>query len=327
MATVTVQDLLEAGVHFGHQTRKWNPKMKKFVYGEKNGIYIIDLAQTMKQIFEACNFLQHVVADGGNVLFVGTKRQAQEVIKEAAEKTAMFHVTERWLGGTLTNNATIQKSIRKMKEMDEIIASPEKSALMKKKELVNMARNSQKLHKNLDGIASMKKLPAVLFVVDVCSEDIAIKEAVKLKIPVVAIVDTNGSPDNIAYPIVANDDALKSIKVITTVITEAINDSAEIYRRKVEEDKLKASEKGEDKDDDANNQKRPKKPSLRKRTRKTDEDRRDVKTSSAASKPKSKSNTNDKAIDSTEQKKDKKVAEADKAKNVEPKKTETKKAE
>ncbi len=284
MTTVKVQDLLEAGVHFGHQTRKWNPKMKKFVYGEKNGIHIIDLAQTMKQIYDACNFLQHIVDRGGNILFVGTKRQAQEVVKEAAEKTGMFHVTERWLGGTLTNNATIQKSIRKMKDMDEIIASPEKSAAMKKKELVNLSRNCQKLHKNLDGIAGMKKLPEALFVVDVCSEDIAVKEAAKLKIPVVAIVDTNGTTDNIAYPIVANDDALRSIKIITDVVAEAIKDAAEIYRIKTAEERSRQPEKEEGKED---GEKKSRKPSPRKRTRKTDEDRRERRTTRTAS-PKTK---------------------------------------
>jgi len=202
----------------------------------------------------------------------------------------MFYVTERWLGGTLTNNTTIQKSIKKMREMDEIVASPEKSASMKKKEIVNMARNSQKLHKNLDGIANMKKLPSALFVVDVCSEDIAVKEAAKLKIPVVAIVDTNGSTDNIAYPIVANDDALRSIKIIIDVVAEAIKDSAEIYKRKVEEEKLNRPEKKHDDEGEGDDKKSDKRPP-RKRTRKTDEDKRERRprtTSPAAPKAKSK---------------------------------------
>lgn len=273
MKTVTVQDLLEAGVHFGHQTRKWNPKMKKFVYGEKNGIYIIDLAQTMQQINDACNFLQRIVDQGGKILFVGTKRQAQEVIKEAAQKTSMFYVTERWLGGTLTNNATIQKSIKKMTEMDEIIASPEKSSSMKKKELVNLTRDCQKLHKNLDGIAKMKKLPDALFVVDVCNEDIAIREAAKLKIPVVAIVDTNGSTDNITYPIVANDDALRSIKIITDIIAEAVKDAAEIYNIKSTEEQQKEAEEKSENDNAENKKSRKAQP--KKRIRKTEEERRE----------------------------------------------------
>jgi small subunit ribosomal protein S2 len=235
MAMVTVQDLLAAGVHFGHQTRKWNPKMKPFIYGAKNGVHIIDITKTMRQIYEAINFLQKVVSDGGNILFVGTKRQAQEAVKEAAAKTAMFSVTERWLGGTLTNNATIQKSIKKMKEQDEIAASPEKASSLKKKELALMARANQKLHKNLDGIANLKGLPSALVVVDVRHENIAIKEAVKLGIPIVAIVDTNGNIDNINYPIVANDDAVKSVKIITDVMAEAIKDASEIYKRFVEE--------------------------------------------------------------------------------------------
>ncbi len=277
MNTVTVQDLLEAGVHFGHQKRKWNPKMKNFVYGEKNGIYIIDLAKTMQQLNDACNFLQKVVSQGGKILFVGTKRQAQEVIKEAAEKTGMYYVTERWLGGTLTNNATIQKSIKKMMELDEIIATPEKASAMKKKELINLTRTCQKLHKNLDGIAKMRKLPEVLFVVDVCNEDIAIREAAKLNIPIVAIVDTNGSTDNISYPIVANDDALRSIKIITDVIAEAVKDASDIYNIKAAEERSKKEEEDKRQEDQnkENGEKKSRKIPAKKRIRKTEEERRE----------------------------------------------------
>ncbi|MFZ2657603.1 MAG: 30S ribosomal protein S2 [Victivallales bacterium] len=230
MAKLTIKDLMEAGVHFGHQTKRWNPKMKDYVFGEKNGIYIIDLTKTMRQIAEASNFLQRTVMNGGNILFVGTKRQSQEVVKEAAVKTGMFHVTERWLGGTLTNNTTIQKSVTKMLESDILIANPETSGL-KKKELSSLNRDTLKQHKNLDGIVKMKKLPAALVVVDICKEEIAVREAMKLKIPVVAIVDTNADIDQVDFPIVANDDAVRSIKVIVDVLAESICYANEIYQR------------------------------------------------------------------------------------------------
>ncbi len=236
MSKVTINDLLEAGVHFGHQTKRWNPKMKDFVYGAKNGISIINLANTMHQIADACNFLQRVVADGGVVLFVGTKRQAQQIIREAAEKTGMFYVAERWMGGTLTNNVTIRKSIGKMYEIDKLLQSPEANA-MKKKELSGLARKAERLHRDLDGIANMKKTPAVMLVVDVCHDNIAIREANKLNIPIVAIVDTNGDPQPIDYPIAANDDAVKSIKIITDLFVDAICLANEIYQKKVVEDK------------------------------------------------------------------------------------------
>ena len=230
MAKITIKDLMEAGVHFGHQTKRWNPKMKDYVFGAKNGIYIIDLTKTMRQIAEASNFLQRRVMDGGEILFVGTKRQAQEVVKEAAEKTGMFHVTERWLGGTLTNNTTIQKSVSRMLEADKIIANPEAS-LMKKKEISSLSRDNRKLHKNLDGIVKMKKLPSALVVVDICKEEIAVREARNLKIPVIAIVDTNADIDAVDYPIVANDDAVRSIKIIVDVLGESVSYALEIYNK------------------------------------------------------------------------------------------------
>ncbi|MDD3117178.1 MAG: 30S ribosomal protein S2, partial [Victivallaceae bacterium] len=213
MAKITIQDLLEAGCHFGHQTKRWNPKMKHYVYGVKNGISIIDLTKTMFQINDACNFLQHVVSRGGDLLFVGTKRQAQEVIRESAEATGMFYVSERWLGGTLTNNVTIRKSIAKMIEIDKLLSDDE-AGKMKKKELSQLTRRTEKLHRDLDGIFDMKKLPAAMIVVDICNDDIAIREARKLNIPVVAIVDTNADPSLVDSPIAANDDAVKSIKLI-----------------------------------------------------------------------------------------------------------------
>ena len=235
---LTVQDLLEAGCHFGHQTKRWNPKMKDFVYGAKNGISIIDITKTIHQVADACNFLQDAVAKGANVLFVGTKRQAQQIVKEASEATNMNFVTERWMGGLLTNNATIRKSVKKMQDIDAIVA--DENTTLKKKEVSLLSRQSEKLHKDLDGIASMKKLPDILVVVDVCHDDIAVKEARKLSIPIVAIVDTNGNPDLIDYPVAANDDAVKSIKVIMDTFVEAIKDAAEIWGKKAAEEKLKA---------------------------------------------------------------------------------------
>jgi small subunit ribosomal protein S2 len=236
MAKITIKDLLEAGCHFGHQTKRWDPRMKKYVYGVRNGISIIDLTKTMHQIADACNFLQQVVAAGGDVLFVGTKRQAQQIIAEVADKTGMYYVSERWLGGTLTNRVTINKSIAKMYDTDKLLESDEAKGL-KKKELASHARNSAKLHKNLDGIARMKKLPAVLVVVDVNKDDIAVREAVKLKIPVVGICDTNANPELVAYPIAANDDAVKSIKIISDVLVSAILVAKEIHQKQVLEEK------------------------------------------------------------------------------------------
>jgi len=237
MAKITINDLLEAGCHFGHQTRRWNPKMKEFVYGAKNGISIIDLTKTMHQIADACNFLQNVVSKGGEVLFVGTKRQARDIVKAAAEKTGMFSVSERWLGGTLTNNVTIRKSIVKMGEIDKTLADEESAKSMKKKELSMLSRNAEKLHRDLDGIADMKKLPAVLVIVDVCNELNAVREANKLNIPIVAMVDTNGDPSLIQYPVAANDDAVKSIEIILNLFSDAIVVANEIYHKRVVEEK------------------------------------------------------------------------------------------
>jgi len=238
---ITVKDLLEAGCHFGHQTRRWNPKMKDFVYGAKNGISIIDLTKTIRQIGEACNFLQREVMDGAQILFVGTKRQAQQIVKETAEATGMFYMSERWMGGTLTNIETIKKSIRKMRDIDETIGG-DNAAGLKKNEIAIMQRAAVKLHRDLDGIADMKKLPDVVVVIDVCHDSIAVSEARKLNIPVVAIVDTNANPELIDYPIAANDDAVKSIKVIVDTLVEAIKDASELYQAKAAEEKAKADE-------------------------------------------------------------------------------------
>ena len=255
---ISVKDLLEAGCHFGHQTKRWNPKMKEFVYGSKNGISIIDLTKTIHQIADACTFLQRTVMNGGNILFVGTKRQAQQIVKEAAEATNMDYVAERWMGGILTNNVTIRKSIKRMQEIDAIV-SDEAASGLKKKEIVTLTRQTEKLHRDLDGIANMKRLPDVLIVIDVCHNYNAVKEAQKLNIPIVAIVDTNGDPEGIDYPIAANDDAVKSIKVIMDTFLEAIKDALELYGKRAAEERAKidAAKAEKAKSDAAAPKKRP----------------------------------------------------------------------
>jgi len=258
MGKITINDLLEAGCHFGHQTKRWNPKMKEFVYGAKNGISIIDLTKTMRQIADACNFLGRTVANGGDILFVGTKRQAQQIVREAAEKTDMYFVTERWMGGALTNNVTIRKSINRMHELDRMVETGEINAL-KKKEQAGINRKRDRLHRDLDGISSMKKLPAALVIVDVCHDAISVREANKLNIPTVAIVDTNGDPSTINFPVAANDDAVKSIKIIIDLFTDAIKIAAEIHQKRVAEEKLKvgAEEKIAQEDGAAEGDKKP----------------------------------------------------------------------
>ena len=265
---ITVKDLLEAGCHFGHQTKRWNPKMKEYVYASKSGISIIDITKTIHQIGDACNFLQRLVMNGGEILFVGTKRQAQQIVKESAEAAGMSYVSERWMGGILTNNVTIRKSIKKMQEIDAILANEAESGL-KKKELVILARQAEKLHRDLDGIVNMKRLPDALVVIDVCHNQNAVKEAKKLNIPVVAIVDTNGDPEPIDYPIAANDDAVKSIKVIFDTFNEAIKDALELYQKSAAEKKAtEEAAKAEKGDDDKAARKPARKPAAR-RPRKT----------------------------------------------------------
>ncbi len=259
MAKISINDLLEAGCHFGHQTRRWNPKMKEYVYGAKNGISIIDLTKTMYQIAAACNFLQRTVANGGDILFVGTKRQIRDLVKELADETGMYNVSERWLGGTLTNNITIRKSIAKMSDIDKTLES-DAAKTMKKKEISNLQRNAEKLHRNLDGIAQMKRLPAALVVIDVCNEINAVREANKLNIPIVAIVDTNGDPSLVDFPVAANDDAVKSVQIITNLFSDAIKVAKEIYQKRVSEerDAAEAAKKlAQEKSDDAEKTEKP----------------------------------------------------------------------
>jgi len=221
LANITVQELLDAGVHFGHQTKRWNPKMKKFIFAERNGIHIIDLNKTLTQLQVACGFLHDLVLNNGIVLFVGTKKQAQQEIKAASARTGMPYVVDRWLGGTLTNLQTIRKSVARMNQIDKLLESPE-GALIPKKEQASLRREQYKLHRNLDGIAKLERIPDAMFVVDIAREEIAIREAQRLNIPIIALVDTNCDPDWATYPIAGNDDAIRSIKLITGIIAETI---------------------------------------------------------------------------------------------------------
>ncbi|MEI6084639.1 MAG: 30S ribosomal protein S2 [Verrucomicrobiota bacterium] len=221
LANVTVNELLEAGIHFGHQTKRWNPKMKKFIFAARNGIHIIDLNKTLTQIQIACGFVHDIVANNGTILFVGTKKQAQPEVKAASAKTGMPYVTDRWLGGTLTNLRTIRKSVKRMQDIDRDLVGPE-AHLIPKKEQANMRRDAGKLHRNLDGIVNMERQPAAMFVIDIQREEIAIREAQRLGVAIIAIVDTNCDPDWVTYPIAGNDDAIRSVKLITGIIADAI---------------------------------------------------------------------------------------------------------
>ncbi|MCJ7583106.1 MAG: 30S ribosomal protein S2 [Candidatus Aminicenantes bacterium] len=221
MISVTMKELLEAGVHFGHQTKSWNPKMKNYIFGQRNGIYIIDLQKTMRIFKESLMFVEDAVAKGKEVLFVGTKKQAQDILKEYAEKCESHYVNQRWLGGLLTNFGVIRSSVEKLIEMDEM-KEDGRWDLLSKKEQSRMDKVFRKLTKNLGGIKNMTKLPGIMFVIDSTKEDIAILEAQRLKIPVVSIVDTNGDPDGIDYPIPGNDDALRAIELFTMKISEAV---------------------------------------------------------------------------------------------------------
>jgi len=220
MAVVTMRELLDSGVHFGHQTRRWNPKMKRFIFTERNGIYIIDIQQSLALIDKAYDFVKDVVAKGGHVLFVGTKKQAQEPIQSQAKRVGMPYVTERWLGGMLTNFPTVYKRIQRLKELEAIEASND--MVITKKELLLLRREREKLHKNLDGIRNMTKLPAAVWVVDTKLEHLAVAEAKKLGIPVIAILDTNCDPDEVDYKIPGNDDAIRSVTLLTRVIADAV---------------------------------------------------------------------------------------------------------
>ncbi|HEY6253499.1 MAG TPA: 30S ribosomal protein S2 [Candidatus Angelobacter sp.] len=221
MATITMKELLEAGVHFGHQTKRWNPKMKEYIFGERNGIYIIDLQKTLKMFKDASKFVQDGAGEGRTVLFVGTKRQAQDAIAEEATRCGMFFVNNRWLGGLLTNWVTVQKSVKRLKELDEM-ATDGRYELLPKKEVIKLERERKHLQANLAGIKDMSRLPDILFVIDSNKEAIAVKEARKLGIPVVAVVDTNCDPTEVDWVIPGNDDALRAIRLFASKIADSI---------------------------------------------------------------------------------------------------------
>ncbi|MCT4585472.1 MAG: 30S ribosomal protein S2 [Peptostreptococcaceae bacterium] len=221
MGVISMKQLLEAGVHFGHQTRRWNPKMKQFIFTERNGIYIIDLQQTVKRVEKAYSFIKEVAETGKPILFVGTKKQAQDAIKSEAERCEMFYVKERWLGGMLTNHKTISKRIERLRKL-ETMSEDGTFEVLPKKEVIKLNAEKERLEKFLDGIKDMPEMPGAIFVVDPRKERIAIKEAQKLGIPVVGIVDTNCDPEEIDYPIPGNDDAIRAVKLITSAMAEAV---------------------------------------------------------------------------------------------------------
>jgi small subunit ribosomal protein S2 len=222
-----MKELLEAGVHFGHQTKRWNPKMKEYIFGERNGIYIIDLQKTLKMFKEASKFVADLAAEGKTVMFVGTKRQAQEAIAEEANRCGMFYVNNRWLGGLLTNWVTVQKSVKRLKELDEM-ATDGRYELLPKKEVIKLERERKHLQANLAGIKNLIRLPDALFVIDSNKEQIAVKEARKLGIPVVAVVDTNCDPSEVDYVIPGNDDALRAIRLFATKIADSVSEGSQL---------------------------------------------------------------------------------------------------
>lgn len=246
MANISMKDFLEAGVHFGHQTSRWNPKMKEFIYGQRNGIYIIDLQKTLRQFKTASQFISQLANEGKTLLMVGTKRQAQEAIAEEAQRCGMFYVNHRWLGGLLTNFATIQKSIQRLKELDEM-SRDGRYELLTKKEVQRLERERKRLEDNLAGIKEMETLPDALFVIDSLKEDIAIREARKLGITVVAVVDTNCDPQMVDYVIPGNDDALRAIRLFSSRIADAVLEGKQIaLDKKLEEEKMAAEQAAEE---------------------------------------------------------------------------------
>jgi small subunit ribosomal protein S2 len=227
LANITMKELLEAGVHFGHQTKRWNPKMKEYIFGERNGIYIIDLQKTLKMFKEASKFVAELTAGGKTILFVGTKRQAQDAISEEATRANSFYVNQRWLGGLLTNWVTVQKSVKRLKELDEM-ATDGRYELLPKKEVIKLERERKHLQANLAGIKNLSKLPDAIFVIDSNKEQIAVREARKLGIPVVAVVDTNCDPTEVDYVIPGNDDALRAIRLFASKIADSVIEGSQL---------------------------------------------------------------------------------------------------
>ena len=245
MSVISMKQLLEAGVHFGHQTRRWNPKMKEYIFTERNGIYIIDLQKTVKKIEEAYDFVRSVAENNQSILFVGTKKQAQESIESEAKRCDMYYVNQRWLGGMLTNFKTIQGRIARLRLIEQMEANGDFN-LLPKKEVIQLRGEQEKLEKNLGGIKEMKRLPGALFVVDPRKEHIAIAEARTLKIPIVAIIDTNCDPDEIDYPIPGNDDAIRAVKLITAKIADAVIEGHQGEQMTGEEEPAAAAEAEEE---------------------------------------------------------------------------------
>ena len=237
LATITMKELLEAGVHFGHQTKRWNPRMKEYIFGERNGIYIIDLQKTLKLFKDASKFVTELCAGGRTILFVGTKRQAQEAVAEEATRAGMPYINQRWLGGLLTNWVTVQKSVKRLQELDEM-ATDGRYDLLTKKEVIKLERERKHLQANLAGIKSMKRLPDALFIVDSNNEAIAVKEARKLGIPVVAVVDTNCDPTVVDFVIPGNDDALRAIRLFTSKIADSAAEGVNLVGDKAFVDEL-----------------------------------------------------------------------------------------
>jgi len=244
MAKVQIEDLLLAGSHFGHLTRRWNPKMRQYIFMERNGIHIIDLKKSLQLLEDACNSVIKLTSEGKKLLFVGTKKQAKAIIKEQAERCDSFYVSERWLGGMLTNFNTVRKSIKKLTNLQKMESDGTMEQFIKKERLI-MSREKEKLEKVLNGIVNMTKLPGALFLVDVKKEHIAIDEARKLNIPIFSIVDTNCDPDLIDYPIPANDDAVKSIEIITKTIADAAIEGNQVSKTKREDETAEMKEKME----------------------------------------------------------------------------------
>lgn len=249
MSMISMKSLLEAGVHFGHQTRRWNPKMAKYIFTARNGIYIIDLQKTTKLLDEACDFIKGVVREGKPILFVSTKRQAQEIIKQEAERCGMFYINYRWLGGMLTNYVTIEKRIARLKELNDLIESG-KIESYPKKEAAKMRKESEKLNRALGGIKDMKGMPGAIFVIDPHKEAIAIAEARKMNIPIVSVVDTNCDPDNIDFVIPGNDDAIRAVKLVTSLISDSVIEALEgkSFSEVSENSEVEAAMNGEDVD-------------------------------------------------------------------------------
>jgi len=237
MPDIAMKQLLEAGVHFGHQTSRWNPKMKPYIFGARNGIHIIDLQQTVSMFKDMENAVRNLAAAGGHILFVGTKKQAQDAIREEAERCGMFHVHNRWLGGTLTNFSTIRQSIERLRKLEEMENDPRIAEALTKKEMLGLKREKEKLEQSLGGIKTMRKLPDAIFVVDPKQEEIAVKEARKLGIPVVAVLDTNCDPDMVDIKVPGNDDAIRAIRLFCAAIADAVLEGKTAYEQSLVKDK------------------------------------------------------------------------------------------